>query len=127
MSPIDRRDLADHELFGEIMRREKHHAHEIVMTDGIPRWKESPDTRKMVDKIGLNDAIGLFASMGYTRNSEAWRKLYRDIGTSLFAYWETFYWEANNEAAAAYREAEMRDEKIDDILEWNKREERNIR
>ena len=36
-------------------------------------------------------------------NSEMWRKLYRDLGYSLFGYWEIFYWEANNEKAAEYK------------------------
>ena len=41
--------------------------------------------------------------MYFTKNSEEWRKLYRDIGYSLYGYWEIFYWDMNNEDAADYR------------------------
>lgn len=115
METIERSTLTDHELFGEIMRKESHHDHPIELNK-IPRWKQNDDVKAYVDKMGLNDIIGLFISMGYTRNSEVWRKLYRDIGTSLFAYWEVFYWEMNNEEAEEYRAAEIRDEKIDELL-----------
>ena len=115
METIERSTLIDHELFGEIMRKESHHDHPIELNK-IPRWKQNDDVKAYVDKMGLNDTIGLFISMGYTRNSEVWRKLYRDIGTSLFAYWEVFYWEMNNEEAEEYRTAEIRDERIDEIF-----------
>jgi hypothetical protein len=116
METIDRSTLANHELFGEIMRRESHHDHLIELQDGFPRWKQNTDVRNITYKIGLNDTIELFISMGYTKNSEVWRKLYRDIGTSLFAYWEVFYWEVNNEDAQEYRVTEIRDEIIDKII-----------
>jgi len=119
MEIIDRSTLTNHEFFGEIMRRESHHDQPIELRDGIPRWEQNPDVRNMVDKIGLNDVIGLFISMGYTKNSEVWRKLYRDIGTSLFAYWEVFYWDMNNKDVDEYRVSEIRDEKIDKILKSN--------
>lgn len=117
MKTIERKTLIDHEYFGDIMRREAHHEHSIVEVDGIPRWKENPEVSEYVGKIGLNDIIGLFISMGYTKNSEVWRKLYRDIGYSLSGYWEVFYWDWNNEDADEYRVAEIRDERIDGILD----------
>lgn len=117
MKTIERKTLIDHEYFGDIIRRESHHDHPIVEVDGIPRWKENPEVSEYVGKIGLNDIIGLFMSMGYTKNSEVWRKLYRDIGYSLSGYWEVFYWNWNNEDADEYRVAEIRDERIDGILD----------
>lgn len=119
MEIVNRNTLIDHEIFGEIMKKESHHDHVIEMIGGRPRWEENPHVRKMVDKIGLNDVVGLFISMGYTKNSEVWRKLYRDIGTSLFAYWEVFYWDMNNKDVDEYRVSEIRDEKIDKILKSN--------
>jgi hypothetical protein len=52
---------------------------------------------------GLNNIVALFYSIGLTKNSEEWRKLYRDIGYSLDGYWEIFYCEMNNKDAADYR------------------------
>lgn len=104
METINRKDLEAHEVFGEIMRKEAHHDHEIVDEGHGARWKEDPDVCELVDAMGgLNNIVRLFFSLGITKNSEEWRKLYRDIGYSLYGYWEIFYWEVNNEDAADYR------------------------
>ena len=50
----------------------------------------------------INDLIPLLDSLGYDKNSEVYRKLYRDMGYSLFGYWEVFYWVANNSEADKY-------------------------
>jgi hypothetical protein len=104
METISRDTFKDHELFAEIMQKESHHDHEIVDEGHGPRWKEDPDISKLVDDMGgLNNIVRLFFATGITKNDEAWRKLYRDIGYSLYGYWEIFYWEMNNEDAADYR------------------------
>jgi len=91
---------ANHE---EIVKAEEHHQHEIIKVDGKYRWKSDPDIVKLKDRIGLNNIIELFISVGIERNSEEYRKLYRDIGYSLDGYWELFYWEANNPDTGRYR------------------------
>lgn len=100
------RDSITDETLREILNVETHHDHEIVMDeDGTLRWKVDPKVRGVVDKIGLNDLFCLFHDMGlglHNKNSEPIRKLYRDIGYSLFGYWEVFYWEVNNENAKNY-------------------------
>lgn len=68
----------------------------------VERRKEDNAVRKMVDKIGLNEIYQLFDSLGLNKNSELIRKMYRDMGYSLFGYWEIFYWEANNDIADEY-------------------------
>lgn len=104
MKLIDRKDLEDNELYGEIIRKEAHHNHEIIDDDGRPRWKSDPKVVELLDEMGgLNNIVRLFYSLGLTKNSEEWRKFYRDIGYSLYGYWEIFYWEMNNEDAADYR------------------------
>jgi hypothetical protein len=103
METIPRDTFKDHELFAEIMQKESHHNHEIVDEHG-PRWKGDTRVSKLVDDMGgMNNVVALMYSIGLNKNSEEWRKLYRDIGYSLYGYWEIFYWEMNNEDAADYR------------------------
>lgn len=81
--------------YRDMLKTEKHHKHEIVDDNGTYRWKENADVRKIIDeKIDLNELWRLFYSLGYNKNSEVVRKLYRDMGYSLFGYWEVFYWDA---------------------------------
>jgi hypothetical protein len=45
--------------------------------------------------------------------------MYRDMGYSLYGYWEIFYWEMNNDYAQDYieeRKALNRDLKINQII-----------
>ncbi len=45
--------------------------------------------------------------------------MYRDMGVSLFGYWEIFYWEMNNEKSQEYIDERFilnRDKKIDTVL-----------
>lgn len=106
METIPRDTFESHELFAEIMTKESHHDHEIIDEGHGPRWKEDPMVCKLVDDMGgLNNIVSLFFATCITKNDEAWRKLYRDIGYSLSGYWEIFYWEMNNEDAAKYRSA----------------------
>lgn len=67
------------------------------------RWKENPNVTKILSLISLNDLIPLLYELGYDKNSEIYRKLYRDMGYSLSGYWEIFYWEMNNEYANDYQ------------------------
>jgi hypothetical protein len=88
----------------EILDVETHHNHEIIKDDyGTLRWKENEDVSNHLKKISLNDLCPLLVSLGYDKNSEVYRKLYRDMGYSLFGYWEVFYWEMNNKKASEYR------------------------
>lgn len=104
MEILDRSTFKGHELFEEIMEKESHHDHEIVFKGDRPRWKEDPRISKLVDDMGgMNNVVNFMYSIGLTKNSEEYRKLYRDIGYSLYGYWEIFYWEMNNEDASDYR------------------------
>jgi len=86
----------------DVLRIETHHDHPIVRHRGKLYWQEVPDVRAAVDKIGLGDIVMLFESLGYDRNSETFRKMYRGMGYSLFDYWELFHWETNNDIANEY-------------------------
>jgi hypothetical protein len=92
------------EVYAEILEKESHHDHLIVSVDNVLRWEENPGIRKMYDsqRINLNDITLMFHCLGYDKNSEVYRKLYRDLGYSLVGYWEIFYWEANNDKADEY-------------------------
>lgn len=104
METISRDTFKDHELFEEIMRKESHHNHDIVDEGHGPRWKEDPRVSKLVDDMGgMNNVVAFMYSIGLNKNSEEYRKLYRDIGYSIYGYWEIFYWDMNNEDAADYR------------------------
>lgn len=96
------------EPYREWLVREPHHKHPIVIDScGVIRWKESPFVRGVVSRsINLNDLCVLFLELGYGKNSEVYRKLYRDLGYSLGGYWEVFYWEVNNNECDMYRNPE---------------------
>lgn len=85
--------------YKEVLDREKHHNHELVMVNGVIRWKENENLRS----IDINKVIEIFYELGYDKNSEVYRKFYRDLGYSLSGYWEVFYWEVNNEDQNEYR------------------------
>ena len=86
-----------------ILETEVHHDHEIVKDEsGTLRWKPNLDVIKYRENISLNDLCPLLKCLGYGQNSEVYRKLYRDMGYSLFGYWEIFYWEVNNDDASEY-------------------------
>lgn len=90
-------------FYADILKYEAHHNHAIIQTDkGVWRWKENPGVRDLLEKINLNDLVPLLYMLGYDKNSEVYRNLYRCMGYSLYGYWEVFYWEANNEDADAY-------------------------
>ena len=102
MKTVERKDLP--EEYSEMMKSEAHHNHEIVLVDGILRWKEDGTTKKLLERISLNDLCPLLDNLGYGKNSEIYRKLYRNMGYSLSGYWEVFYWDWNNEDCAEYRQ-----------------------
>lgn len=108
---ITREELMDVDYYKEMFEIEFHHDHEIIMDQhGVARWKADPKIRLMIGKtVDLNDLwYIMFCSMGFTKNSEEVRKLYRDMGYSLSGYWEVFFWEVNNEQAPEYRKAQLR-------------------
>lgn len=100
METVKRSDVP--ECYQEMLLTEQHHNHEIVLVDGRYRWKENQDVSNLVDLIGLTEIVSAMYSKGLTKNSEEYRKLYRDIGYSLNGYWEVFYWEMNNEETSEY-------------------------
>ena len=90
--------------FREILDTETHHSHKIVKnSDGKLTWEENPDTRSILNKVSINDIVALLVSLGYDKNSEVYRKLYRDMGYTLNEYWEIFYWDMNNPDVKKYR------------------------
>lgn len=100
---VDRKEIVD-ELYKEILEIECHHDHVLIRDkNGSIRWKENPHTRNYIDGAGgLNVVLPLLDNLGCGKNSEIYRKLYRDIGYSLYGYWEIFYWEMNNDEADEY-------------------------
>ena len=102
MQTVNRKDLPDH--YSEMMKCESHHNHEIVLINGVLKWKEDKFTNRMLERISLNDLCPLMENIGYGKNSEIYRKLYRSMGYSLNGYWEVFYWEPNNEDCSEYKQ-----------------------
>lgn len=98
---IKRENITD-KYIREILDLETHHNHEIVEINGVLRWKANLNVEYILEKISLNDLIPLLKHLGYDKNSEIYRKLYRDMGYSLIGYWEVFYWEINNEKYSEY-------------------------
>ncbi len=117
---IKREDITN-ETYREILDCETHHNHPIIEDEGgTYRWKKNPRVRELVDKCGLNELVELLFLMGYDKNSEVFRKMYRDMGYSLYGYWEIFYWEMNNEKVSEYLETRKllnRDIKLNGLLD----------
>lgn len=104
MKTITREELLHIDTYAEILRKESHHNHEIIEDEhGVYRWKADPVIELFFEHSDFNAVIVGLLEQGYTKNSEEYRKLYRDLGYSLFGYWEVFYWDLNNEDAAEYR------------------------
>lgn len=98
------RNKIKEEHFRLILDTETHHDHEIIKDeDGTLRWKPNLDVCKIKESLSMNKIVPLFCHLGYGKNSEIYRKLYRDIGYTLFGYWEIFYWEFNNKEADEYK------------------------
>lgn len=98
------RDKIKEEHFRLILDTETHHNHEIIKDeDGTLRWKPNLDVCKIKERLSVNEIVPLFCHLGYGKNSEIYRKFYRDIGYTLFGYWEIFYWDMNNEEADEYK------------------------
>jgi len=102
---IVRRDDAElMDSWGEMLKTEQHHDHPItVCENGYYSWKETTTHKLLSDHYDLNDVVCDFISEGLTKNSEEWREFYRDMGYSLYGYWEIFYWEINNEDTDNYQ------------------------
>lgn len=99
---INRSEVVDDDLKA-ILKKEAHHDHELIMDEhGRIRWKKSLAVDGLLKNISLNDLVPLLHSLGYGKNSEVYRKLYRCMGYSLYGYWEIFYWELNNPEADEY-------------------------
>ena len=92
------------ESYAEIMEKESHHDHELVIdSSGTIRWKACDTVNHILKGMSLNDICPLLCSLGYDKNSEVYRALYRKMGYSLSGYWEVFYWDWNNEEADQYK------------------------
>lgn len=103
MQIVERKDLP--EGYQEMMKTESHHDHKIVSINGVLRWEENPAVNSLLEHISLNDLCPLLCVMGFGKNSEVYRKLYRDMGYSLSGYWEVFYWGMNNDDYAEYKQS----------------------
>jgi hypothetical protein len=102
MNLIDRSTITDPELV-EILECESHHNHGICENvNGTLLWVENEQVVNLLKTISLNDLCPFLYSLGFDKNSEVYRKLYRDMGYSLGGYWEVFYWEMNNPDADQY-------------------------
>ena len=103
MKKINREDVTDLD-FIKIIKKENHHNHEIIQDEeGRLFWKPDMNLCTEIEGKNINDYIYNFLSKGLDKNSEEYRKFYRDIGYSLFGYWEIFYCNANNPICNNYK------------------------
>ncbi len=124
MKIVTREDVTT-EDYREILDTETHHNHVIIEDEhGTLRWEENPDISLLLKKINLNDLMQLLGVLGFGKNSEVVRKLYRDMGYSLGGYWEVFYWNWNNEDVDDYSPVkeltEERSQKVESLINWMK-------
>ena len=103
MKKINREEITDLN-FIEIMKKESHHNHEIILDkEGDLFWKPDENLCAKIEGENINDYIFDFNSNGLNKNSEEYRKFYRDMGYSLLGYWMIFYCKANNPICKDYR------------------------
>lgn len=92
-------------IYQEILEKESHHDHKIILNKhGILSWEADPFIEFLWDNklMDLNRIVATFIRNGITKNSEIWRKLFRDLGYSLNGYWTIFYCDLNNPDADEY-------------------------
>jgi len=99
---IDRNNLPEN--YAEWIAKESHHDHKIVEINGVLRWEENETVNHLLENISLNDLLPLLCVIGYGKNSEVYRKLYRSMGYSLLGYWEVFHWIVNNVDCDDYKQ-----------------------
>jgi hypothetical protein len=95
------------ESYGDMLKTESHHKHEIIRDErGIAKWKENPQVRETMkgEGVELGGLIKTLDTIGYGRNSEVLRKLYREMGVSLSSYETMFYDPCNNEEIEDYKQ-----------------------
>ena len=103
MKKIKREEIKDID-FIEIMKKESHHSHEIIQdNEGILYWKPDQNLCAEIEGKNINDNIFYFHSNGLDKNSEEYRKFFRDMGYSLLGYWNIFYCKTNNPICTNYR------------------------
>ena len=103
MKNIKREEIKDLN-FIKIIKKESHHNHEIIQDEeGILYWKPDENLCAEIEGKNINDNIFYFHSNGLDKNSEEYRKFYRDMGYSLLGYWNIFYCKTNNPICTNYR------------------------
>jgi hypothetical protein len=103
MKKINREEIKDLD-FIEIMKKENHHNHEILQDmEGKLYWRQDDNISAEIEGKNINNNISNLLSKGLNKNSEEYRRFYRDIGYSLFGYWEIFYCKANNPICNEYK------------------------
>ena len=103
MKKINRENVTDLD-FIKIMKKENHHNHEIIQDEeGILYWKPDENICAEIEGKNINDNVHNFLSKGLDKNSEEYRKFFRDIGYSLLGYWNIFYFKTNNPICNNYR------------------------
>lgn len=97
-------EVEDEDYKEIILKEWMYHQHPIMVDgNGTLRWKKTLQIDSLISKCGINELFLLLEIVGYGKNSEVYRKLYREMGYSLCGYWEVFYWEMNNEEASEYK------------------------
>ena len=103
MKKIKREEIKDLN-FIKIIKKESHHNHEIIQDEeGILYWKPDENLCAEIEGKNINDNIFYFHSNGLDKNSEEYRKFFRDMGYSLLGYWNIFYCKTNNPICTNYR------------------------
>ena len=104
MKTISRFDIASVcDEYSDVMEGGVSHDHKIIEDEhGTYRWEANQMVRRLVDSPSFD--LNLYWTDKLQENPKAKndpevRKLYRDMGYSIFGYWEVFYWDVNNEYA----------------------------
>jgi hypothetical protein len=108
MEYIDRNEVTE-DHYKMIFEKEAHHDHKIRRDEnGVLFWKGNRQLKELVACKFRSDFLAALRELGLDKNDEIYRKFYRDMGVSLFTYWESFYWEVNNPKMKQYRKVKVR-------------------
>jgi hypothetical protein len=92
---VPREEITD-TRFGEIFKTEPHVRHRVVRYADSNHlyWEKHPPVILLMQAeggISFEEMLDAMIKQGHNKNSEIYRKLYRDAGCSLYDYYETFY------------------------------------
>lgn len=89
--------------YKKMLKTESHHDHIIIQDEhGTLRWKKDEFVTSKIPVENLTEFVLKLEALGFGKNSEIYRKLYRCQGFTLSSYEDIFYF--YNEDSGDYQQ-----------------------